>query len=98
MAENYSALILLPVVWLVWNIVCFITTAADKFASKRGVRRVPERFFLWAAFLLGGPGVLSGFYICRHKTRHASLLIGTWTLTAVSLILAVVIYVYFVYR
>lgn len=98
MIEIHVSVKILAALWLLWNIICFIVAAADKIASKREARRIPERFFLWAAFLLGGPGVLTGFYLCRHKTRHTSLLVGTWFLTLLSLALTFLIYTYIAYH
>jgi len=91
--EDIHVLIKVPaILWLIWNLICFAVAAGDKIASKRGTRRVPEKFFLWAAFLSGGPGVLTGFYLCRHKTRHTFLLAATWALTVLSLGLAFFVY------
>ena len=58
------------------NLGGFLVCGWDKLAAKRGWRRVRERtLFLWAG-LWGGPGVLAGMYLFRHKTRHLSFVIG----------------------
>ena len=60
------------------SLVTLMIYAWDKRASKRpGARRVRERtLHLWA-FAGGFGGALLGQIWLRHKTRHASFVIGT---------------------
>ena len=58
------------------NLGGFLVCGWDKLAAKRGWRRVRERTLLLWAGLWGGPGVLAGMYLFRHKTRHLSFVIG----------------------
>ena len=74
---------IIPVL-IVWNLISLVVTGIDKLAAKKHRRRVPEKQFLLFALLLGGVGVLFGFYSFRHKTRHHALLVKTWLLTLLS--------------
>ena len=75
---------LLWVLLAVANLGGFLTCGWDKLAAKRGWRRIRERtLFLWAG-LWGGPGVLAGMYLFRHKTKHLRFVVGVPLLTVVS--------------
>jgi len=76
----------------VWNLAAFIVTFSDKLRAKRGGWRVPERRFLVFAAVFGGLGVLAGFYVFRHKTRHTGLLTGVWALGLLSYAAAVTVF------
>jgi len=78
-----------------WNLITFAVTGLDKLAARRRRRRVPEKYFLCASAFLGGAGVLIGFYITRHKTKHYSLLAKTWLITLLSFGAALCIYFYY---
>ena len=77
---------------LLWNLTAFAVTVKDKAVARRNGdlpeerrrRRTPEKRFLMFAGTLGGPGVLAGFYLARHKTKHYGLLAGVWALTVLS--------------
>ena len=59
--------------WLViWNIAIFLLYGYDKFAAKKGIRRISEKTLLLSAFLMGGTGSFFGMEIFRHKTKHIS--------------------------
>lgn len=59
--------------WLViWNIAIFLLYGYDKFAAKKGIRRISEKTLLLSAFLMGGTGAFFGMEIFRHKTKHIS--------------------------
>ena len=81
---------------LIWlaaaNLISFALFGWDKHLAKREKWRVPERtLFLWA--LLGGaPGAIFGMRLFRHKTKHASFLIGMPLILVAHIVLAVVIY------
>ena len=77
---------------LLWNVIAFVVTVKDKAVARRNGdlpeerrrRRTPEKRFLLFAGTLGGLGVLAGFYLARHKTKHYALLTGVWVLTVLS--------------
>lgn len=64
------------------NVIGFFTAFSDKRRARRGEWRVPERRFLLLSALGGGLGVLAGFFVFRHKTRHAGLMFGVLALAA----------------
>ncbi len=57
---------------VLWNLMAFAMMGVDKRRAKRGEWRVRERTLLLSAFLLGGPGILAGMLVFRHKTKHRS--------------------------
>jgi uncharacterized membrane protein YsdA (DUF1294 family) len=46
----------------------------DKRMTQFGRWRLSERAIEWYALTGGGPGILAGAFIFRHKTRHGALL------------------------
>jgi uncharacterized membrane protein YsdA (DUF1294 family) len=54
------------------NVFAFALYAFDKYAARRGGRRVPERVLLGAALLGGTPAVLVAGLVTRHKTAKRS--------------------------
>ena len=50
------------------NLAAFLAFGWDKWAAKRGARRVPEARLLLFAALLGAPGAWLGVNVFRHKT------------------------------
>lgn len=82
---------IIPVL-IVLNLISFAVAGIDKLASKKHRRRVPERHFILFSLLLGGAGVLFGFHIFRHKTRHSSLLVKVWLLSFLSYGIALGVY------
>jgi uncharacterized membrane protein YsdA (DUF1294 family) len=73
------------------NCTGFIAAYSDKHKSQKGKWRIPEKTFLLLSLFGSGIGVLAGFFIFRHKTKHAALLLGVIMITAV--FFAVAIYV-----
>lgn len=71
------------------SLIAFGVTATDKGLSKTDRRRVPEKWFRIFALLDGGIGVLAAFYLCRHKTKHGSLLASVWILTVLMTLVSV---------
>ena len=64
------------ITYLTWNIAACLLVWLDKRRARRGRWRVPERtFFLWALGF-GAAGILLGMYLFRHKTRHATFVLG----------------------
>ena len=54
---------------LLWNFFFFILYGIDKYKSKRGHWRIPEKYLLLGAFIFGGFGAWFGGLIFHHKTR-----------------------------
>ena len=67
----------------VLNIVAFFVVFSDKRKAIRGRWRTPERAFLLLSLFGGGAGVLVGFFVCHHKTKHRKLLAGTLLLACI---------------
>jgi len=61
---------------LCWNALAFLVMGWDKGRARRGEWRVPEKVLFFFAFCFGGPGILAGMRVFRHKTRHLSFQIG----------------------
>ena len=88
-AEYYD--IILPYYVLILSAVAFLVTALDKALSKTDMRRVPEKRFVFFSIIGGGLGVLSAFYLVRHKTKHKSLLAAVWVWSVLSYIALIAI-------
>ncbi|MFC4600149.1 DUF1294 domain-containing protein [Cohnella hongkongensis] len=74
--------------WIVVNVISFYLMGRDKAQAKKGGRRIPERtLFLWAA-AGGAAGAIAGMRAWRHKTKHASFLIGMPAILAAHLMVA----------
>lgn len=58
------------------NVISFVTMGYDKKQAKKHGWRVPEARIFMLAALLGGPGVLLGMGIYRHKTKHNKFVYG----------------------
>ena len=54
---------------LLWNFFIFILYGIDKYRSKRGHWRIPEKYLLLGAYIFGGFGAWFGGLIFHHKTR-----------------------------
>ena len=81
-AEYFN--IFLPYYVMILSFVAFVITAIDKALSKTKARRVPEKRFVILSALGGGLGVLSAFYLIRHKTKHGGLLFAVWAVSILS--------------
>ena len=54
---------------LIWNLLVFMIYGIDKSKAKRGAWRIPEKYLLSFAFLLGGFGAWLAGVTFHHKTR-----------------------------
>ena len=61
---------------LVMSIVAFCVCGADKFASQRQKRRVPEKVLFLLSALGGSVGMYLGMFTFRHKTKHWYFVVG----------------------
>lgn len=76
--------------WMILiNLIAFFVTAGDKGLARSYRRRVAEKWFRIFALLDGGIGVLTAFYLFRHKTRHGLLLRSVWVLTILMTLLSI---------
>ena len=58
------------------NLAAFAVYGWDKFAARRGARRVREATLLLLAVLGGSAGAILGMCLFRHKTRHLLFALG----------------------
>lgn len=80
--------------WLLYylagiNLLAFLVFGWDKWAARRGARRVPEARLLLFAALLGAPGAWLGVNVFRHKTVKTSFRIRLVLVTLLNLAVAV---------
>lgn len=73
------------------NLVLCAMMGIDKFAAKAGKRRIPERALFTLAALGGALGGTVGMYSFRHKTKHASFVIGFPILTLLWIVITVLL-------
>jgi len=59
----------LGIIFLVANIVAFLTFMIDKLLAPSAMRRVPELVLLLMALLFGATGAYLSMRFFRHKTR-----------------------------
>ena len=52
----------------------------DKQLAKRHKHRISEKRFFWLCFLGGAVGIWLAMKVFRHKTKHASFIVGVPTL------------------
>ncbi len=71
------------------NLTGFFVMFDDKQKAEKHKFRTPEAALFFVAAILGSPGILSGMYTFRHKTRHLKFVIG------IPLILLVQLYISF---
>ncbi|MBB6734356.1 DUF1294 domain-containing protein [Cohnella zeiphila] len=69
---------MLAIYLLLINVIAFGMMANDKrrAVAGRGRRRIPEKNLFLAAALGGALGAWIGMRVCRHKTKHASFVVG----------------------
>lgn len=71
-----EGLYILIVYLILANGIAFILMGRDKGLAKAKKRRVPEKNLFWAAALGGALGAWLGMRTFRHKTKHASFVVG----------------------
>lgn len=84
---KYAALAF-SVYLLAVNIWAFALMGIDKRRSRRAEWRIPERRLFASAVLGGGIGAICGMRVFRHKTKHASFLVGMPLILVAQLVLA----------
>lgn len=71
MNNNYLAIYLLVInLWGLGDMAC------DKYKSRKGLWRIPERHFIIIGLLGGSLGLYLGMGLFRHKTRHKLFTFG----------------------
>lgn len=67
----------LPLIYLALiSLVAIIITAADKYAAKKGMWRIPEATLMLIGLLGGAIAMYVTMRTIRHKTRHKKFMIG----------------------
>ncbi len=61
---------------IIVNVISAVVCAADKYASKRDMQRVPEKTLFLLSFLGGSAGMLITMKLIRHKTKHKRFMLG----------------------
>ncbi|MCM0648315.1 DUF1294 domain-containing protein [Clostridium swellfunianum] len=69
------------------NIFAVFVMYSDKKKARKGYWRVPEQDLFIIALLFGGPGILIGMKLFRHKTRHFKFVYGIPAIIVVQLYL-----------
>ena len=54
---------------LIWNLLVFMIYGIDKSKARKGAWRIPEKYLLSFAFILGGFGAWLAGITFHHKTR-----------------------------
>ena len=72
-----ETLFIIIIAWLLlFSAVLFALFGADKRRAKAGAFRIPERTLFLLALFGGALGGVIGMRAFRHKTKHASFVIG----------------------
>ena len=79
---------LLVTLWVIISLIAIVVTVWDKCAAKIGVRRIPEAFLLWIAFLGGAAAMLMTMKLIRHKTRKAKFMVSLPLMLALHILAA----------
>ena len=56
--------------FVIITVVGFLLCGIDKFAAKKQMRRVPEKWLFIISAIGGSIGMYSGMLTFRHKTQH----------------------------
>lgn len=58
------------------NVLSFLLCIYDKYAAKKGFRRISERTLMWSSVLGGSVVMFVTMRLIRHKTLHKKFMIG----------------------
>ena len=61
---------------LIVNAAGFLIMLVDKQTARKNMWRISEASLFTIALIGGSIGCLAGMYLCRHKTRHWTFVIG----------------------
>lgn len=73
------------------NLVGFCMMGIDKLKAKRHEWRIPEAALFAVAIFGGSIGSIIGMYTFRHKTKHASFVVGMPVILAVQVLIVIAI-------
>ena len=62
--------LILWILIIAMNVLAFVLMGVDKWKTKAGKRRIPEKTLFLFAVLFGALGGSFGMYSFRHKTKH----------------------------
>ncbi|MFR8549018.1 MAG: DUF1294 domain-containing protein [Lachnospiraceae bacterium] len=74
------------------NLIGFFIMGIDKSKARRNKWRVPEKTLFLIALAFGSIGILTGMYVFRHKTRHATFRFGIPAILILQVALIVLIF------
>ena len=83
---NQNVVYLLGIL-LAINLLAFFIMFLDKKKAELGDRRISERTLFILALLFGAPGIYTGMFICRHKTKKWYFILGIPLLIAANIYL-----------
>ena len=86
--RNETLLLLLACYLAAVSLFLFVLMGIDKRRARTGGRRVPERTLFLLALLGGALGGAAGMLAFRHKTKHASFMMGMPLILVLNLALA----------
>lgn len=71
------------------NVITFLAYGLDKYKSKAGKWRTPEKTLIMLAIAGGSPGAWLGMKTFHHKTMHKKFSIGIPLILILQLLLAI---------
>ncbi|NLE25992.1 MAG: DUF1294 domain-containing protein [Clostridiaceae bacterium] len=77
---------------LIINVAAFCISGYDKSAAINNRRRIPEKTLFLLAVIGGSVGLYASMFLFRHKTKHASFMLGIPMIIAIQLALALLLY------
>ncbi|MBE6750880.1 MAG: DUF1294 domain-containing protein [Ruminococcaceae bacterium] len=78
---------------IIINLISVCVCAYDKFASKKRLRRIPERTLFLLCALGGSISMYFTMQIIRHKTKHKNFMIGIPIIISIQILIS-----YFIIR
>lgn len=77
---------------IIINFISFLLSYHDKRAAVHHKRRVPEKNLFIVAIIGGSIGLYSSMLIFRHKTKHASFMLGVPAVLAIQLLITLLFF------
>lgn len=76
---------------LLINAAAFLMMGIDKYKARKNRWRIPEKTLFLSAILGGSIGAILGMQIFRHKTKHASFVVGMPCILILQIVLSLLI-------